>query len=169
MNSILSLVSDDVSFARKFLINWMSPAIVQAYFLLSLEEEHRAKGKLSPSFQGEALNNKTLGGKWILTRQLGRFELRGRAFKRKRGTGGKNKTVSELMTSLSHKTLRKEHGLQEFVEEVQSSDLYPLGCWQDTQEAWTSWKMTNRENWVGNILEAIKDWEEMNKVRELYA
>ena len=73
------------------------------------------------------------------------------------------------MTSLSHKTLRKEHGLQEFVEEVQSSDLYPLWRWQDTQEAWTSWKMTNRENWVGNILEAIKDWEEMNKVRELYA
>ena len=35
----------------------MSPAFVQAYFLLSLEEEHGAKGKLSSSFQGEALNN----------------------------------------------------------------------------------------------------------------
>lgn len=43
--------------------------------------------------------------------------------------------VSELMTSSSQKSLRKEYDLQEFVEEVESSDLYPLGHWQDSQKA----------------------------------
>lgn len=86
-----------------------------------------------------------------------------------RGNGGNSKMVSELMTSSSQKSLRKEYDLQEFVEEVESSDLYPLGHWQDSQKAWPSWKMTNTENWVGDILEAVKDWEETNKVRELCA
>ena len=106
------------------------------------------------------------GGDESLQGNLGDLSLKAGSL---RGNGGNSKTVSELMTSSSQKTLRKEYDLQEFVEEVESSDLYPLGHWQDSQEAWPSWKMTNTENWVRDILEVVKDWEETNGVRELCA
>lgn len=81
---------------------------------ICLEWECRRKKRAPRDFRGDRTHNAVVLGKWILPRQGGKFELRGRAITRKRGNGEKIE-VSELVTAWSSNTFRREHTLWEFV------------------------------------------------------
>lgn len=100
---------------------WISPAFVQSYFLPSLEGAQGSPREVELFLSRVMAWTIRHWGRWTLTRQLGRFELKSRAFKRQ----WRKQVGFELMTSSSQKSLRKEYTCRN-LSKRSSSDL-PTG------------------------------------------